>query len=153
MSALDHFTEYNIEMREIARKLGMTLRAEWGMSVKNATTDGLASTLKSNAAKRHGVVDRIGAKFPRHGIFVMKGAGRGQGGSVGSSWRDKTGKTKRTNPNSLGKMNSRNRRAADWLSPSMDRYNEIVADRANHHFATVAQKIVLSGIPETKIRK
>lgn len=131
----------------------MNLRAEWGMTVKNATSGGLSTTLKTNAGKKYGVVDRIGAKFPRHGIFVMKGAGRGQGGSVGSSWRDKTGAIKRTNPNSLGKMNSRNRKAADWLSPTMDRYNEIVADRASHHFAEVAQRIVLSGIPETKIRK
>ena len=153
MSVLNHFTAFNEEMSGIARKFGAELRADWGIKVSSASAKGLKTQLRSNAAKRHGVVDRIGAKFPRHGIYRTVGAGRGQGGSIGSSWKDKTGKIKHVAPSSMGKMNSGNRKAIDWLSPTLDKYNEIVADRAAEHFAIIGQQIVLNGIPETKTRR
>lgn len=140
-------------MSLIARQFGAELRSDWGIKVADASASGLKSQLKANAGKRYGVVDRIGAKFPRHGIYRTVGAGRGQGGSIGSSWRDKNGNLKRTRSLSLGKMNTGNRKAINWLSPTMDRFNEVVADRAAAHFATIGQQIALSGIPETKIRK
>lgn len=153
MGTLNHFTAYNQEMQQLARQFGAELRSEWGMKVANASTGGLKSQLKANAGRRYGVVDRVAAKFPRHGIFRMVGAGRGQAGSVGTTWRDKNGQTKRTNPNSFGKMDTGNRRAADWLSPTLDKFNEIVADRAAAHFATIGQQIALSSIPTTKTRR
>lgn len=153
MSTLNHFKAYNEEMSRIARQFGAELRSDWGIKVADASASGLKSQLKANAGKRYGVVDRIGAKFPRHGIYRTVGAGRGQGGSIGSSWRDKNGNIKRTNQNSLGKMNTVNRKSVDWLEPTLDKFNEIVADRAAAHFATIGQQIVLNGIPETKTRR
>lgn len=35
---------------------------------------------------KYGIVNRIGFNFPRHGIYIHKGAGRGQGGWIGSKW-------------------------------------------------------------------
>lgn len=153
MSVLNHFQAYNAEMQQIARQFGAELRADWAVKVTNPTAQGLMAKLKANAGKRNAVVDRIAAKFPRHGIYRTVGAGSGQGGAIGSSWRDKNGNVKRTRSLSLGKMNTGNRKAISWLSPTMDKFNEVVADRAAAHFATIGQQIALSGIPDTKIRK
>lgn len=35
---------------------------------------------------KYGLIDKLGFSFPRHGIYIHKGAGRGQGGYIGSSW-------------------------------------------------------------------
>lgn len=133
--------------------MGAELRNEWAMIVDHPTNDGVASKLKTNTRKNYGVVDRIGAKFPRHGIFVEKGARKGYGGVIGSSWYDKQGTRKKTNPNSFGKMNTGNSLAKPWLAPTLDKYTQIVADRAANHFANIAQQIVLSSIPTTKLKR
>lgn len=75
---------------------------------------------------KYGIVNRIGFSFPRHGIYIHKGAGRGQGGWIGSKWEKirmingvevGTGIIRHTNPASLGLQNSGNRRAYRWFDP------------------------------------
>jgi hypothetical protein len=60
---------------------------------------------------KYGLIDRLGFSFPRHGIYIHKGAGRGQGGFSGSKWsylkringiEINTNIVRHTNPASLG---------------------------------------------------
>ena len=76
---------------------------------------------------RDGLIDRLGFSFPRHGIYIHKGAGRGQGGTIGSSWtilkringvEVSTGIIRHTDPNSLnGTQGEGNRQAYEWFDP------------------------------------
>jgi hypothetical protein len=83
---------------------------------------------------------RIAFSFLRYGVWVEKGAGREHGGRVGSSWYDKHGKRKRTNPLSLGKMNTGNRTAEPWLNPPIDQalpeLEHIVVNEYAHQIVT-----------------
>lgn len=76
---------------------------------------------------KYGLIDRLGFSFPRHGIYIHKGAGRGQGGYIGSSWTKlkvingievSTGIIRHTNPNSInGTQGTGNRKAYKWFDP------------------------------------
>lgn len=35
---------------------------------------------------KYGIINQLGFSFPRHGIYIHKGAGRSQGGTIGSNW-------------------------------------------------------------------
>ena len=74
----------------------------------------------------YGIINRVGFSFPRHGIYIHKGAGRGQGGWIGSKWEKLkevngvtvgTGIMRHTDPASLGKQGTGNRRAFQWFDP------------------------------------
>ncbi|MDL2262458.1 hypothetical protein LJC11_03030 [Bacteroidales bacterium OttesenSCG-928-I21] len=73
-------------------------------------------------------VNRIGFGFLREGIYIHKGAGRGQGGYQGSQWTDKYGTLKSTNPASLGKMGKNNRRPLEWFNPVIEKELSALAD-------------------------
>lgn len=73
---------------------------------------------------KYGIVNRIGFSFPRHGIYIHKGAGRGQGGWMGSKWEQikkvngieiGTGIIRHTDPDSLGKQGTGNRKPFHWF--------------------------------------
>lgn len=75
---------------------------------------------------KYGIVNRVGFSFPRHGIYIHKGAGEGYGGYIGSKWEYLkkingvevgTGIIRHTNITSLGKQNTGNRRAFKWFDP------------------------------------
>ena len=74
----------------------------------------------------------IGFRFARHGIYLHHGAGRGEGGKIGSHWLDRLGVRKETNPASLGRAGRGRRTPKDWFNPVMDQYApqllDIVAD-------------------------
>lgn len=74
----------------------------------------------------YGIINRVGFSFPRHGIYIHKGAGRGQGGWIGSKWEKLkevngvtvgTGIMRHTDPASLGKQGTGSRRAFQWFDP------------------------------------
>ncbi|UVQ22754.1 hypothetical protein NXX60_26415 [Bacteroides thetaiotaomicron] len=74
----------------------------------------------------YGLINRLGFSFPRHGVYIHKGAGRGQGGFIGSKWsylkringiEINTSIIRHTNPASLGKQDEGNRRAYRWFDP------------------------------------
>jgi hypothetical protein len=70
-------------------------------------------------AKEHfddGAIDRIGFKMNRSLIWTHKGAGKGRGGTKGSSWTDAHGNRKTTDPDSLGKMATGGRTAKPWFT-------------------------------------
>lgn len=73
--------------------------------------------------------NRIGFSFEREGIYMHKGAGRGQGGfKGGSSWYNNKGERKQTLTSSLMKMGSNNRQAKEWFDPIVEREVPQLAD-------------------------
>lgn len=65
-------------------------------------------------------VNRIGFSFAREGIYIHKGAGKGQGGMHGSTWRDIYGVEKKTLSSSLMKQGSGNRKPVEWFDPIIE---------------------------------
>ena len=91
---------------------------------------------------KYGLIDKLGFSFPRHGIYIHKGAGRGQGGYIGSSWTKlkvingievSTGIVRHTSPDSInGEQGTGNRTAYPWFDPvirnRLSELMEIVTD-------------------------
>ena len=149
MELVLEYAPYNKEMADIARAMAADAKTAYSIAVAKPSAAGISKNVKTNARKTYGIVDRVGAKFERHGIFIEKGASRGHGGAQGSSWKDKHGVTKYTNSKSLNKMNTGNRKAKEWLGPVLDNYTKKIADRAAFHMANIAQKLALDAIPVT----
>jgi hypothetical protein len=75
----------------------------------------------SNRVKLNdGAISVLSIRFPRQLIWTMKGAGKGRAGSKGSSWLDKYGTTKKTNPESFGKMATGGRREKQFINQELD---------------------------------
>lgn len=89
--------------------------------------DGL-DNLKHSTKSHYGEVIGGGFRFDRYLVFVHKGAGKGHGGSKGSTWLDAHGQRRRTNPKSFGKMNTGARQAEEWLNPVLDEEVPKLAD-------------------------
>lgn len=92
-------------------------------------------TLEPRIYKSKGETERVGFSFAREGIYIHKGAGRGQGGfRGGSKWTDKYGKLKKTNPDSFYLMGTGNRHPIRWFDPiiekNLPKLADIVADYA-----------------------
>jgi hypothetical protein len=83
-------------------------------------------------ASGEGEIYRIGFSFVREGIYIHKGAGRGQGGVSGSKWYNLRGELKKTDPRSLMKMGSGNRKPKEWFNPVIEQklpeLSDIVSD-------------------------
>lgn len=83
------------------------------------------SKIKTRSRLKDGAIYNIGFNFPRTLIWPHKGAGKGRGGTKGSSWLDKYGNRKKTNPESLGKMGSGGRVAKPFFNQVLDGPNGI----------------------------
>lgn len=89
----------------------------------------LSESIEPNVYSRNGEAERIGFSFAREGVYIHKGAGRGQGGFRGGSrWTDKHGKLKETNPLSFFKMGTGNRKPIRWFDPVIDKNLPFLAD-------------------------
>lgn len=92
------------------------------------------SKIKDGFKYKDGVIERISFKFPRSLIWTHKGAGKGMGGSKGSSWTDAQGNRHSTNPRSLGKAGTGKRKPKEWFnkvveaSTGVDELATIVAE-------------------------
>ena len=75
--------------------------------------------LKVGFRRTGGMTNRIGYKFPRQLIYPHTGSGKGQGGLLGSRWQNKFGQTVKTNPRSLGKANTGNRKAKPFIDAAL----------------------------------
>lgn len=81
----------------------------------------LSESIEPNIYLKKGETDRIGFSFAREGVYIHKGAGRGQGGfRGGSKWTDKYGTLKKTNPDSFFLMGTGNRAPIRWFDPVID---------------------------------
>lgn len=96
---------------------------------------------------KYGIINQLGFSFPRHGIYIHKGAGRGQGGTIGSNWTKlkningiavSTGIVKHTNPNSLNaSQGTGNRNAFEWFDPVVRNRLPELADIVTRYFDTM----------------
>jgi hypothetical protein len=95
----------------------------------------LANSIKNKVRSRNGEPYAIAFNFARYGAWLEKGAGRGHGGTVGSSWYDRFKNKKTTNPLSFGKMGEGNRPAQPWFDPVIDQRFPYLADLVALHYA------------------
>jgi hypothetical protein len=95
--------------------------------VSGALANSLAHRIKQFPRAEMAV--RITFKFVRYGAWLEKGARKGYGGTQGSEWGNyKTGITKRTNPNSLGKMGTGKSPAVPFSQVSVDAQLPVLAE-------------------------
>jgi hypothetical protein len=78
------------------------------------------SSFKSRLVTEDGAIVKISKVFPRTLVWVHKGAGKGRGGNVGSTWIDKYGKKQKTSEISKGKMGTGGRTAKPFINDSLD---------------------------------
>lgn len=118
----DQLTAFNKAVQKWMNSVAAQLRA--GIASRSMR---IARELQPRAyTDKYGLINRVGFSFPRHGIYIHKGAGRGQGGTIGSSWTKlkringveiSTGIVRHTDPASLNKQNEGSRQAYKWFDP------------------------------------
>lgn len=119
----DRVTEFNNAINAWQNSVAAQLRAAIASRSMR-----IARELRPKAyTDKYGIINQLGFSFPRHGIYIHKGAGRGQGGTIGSNWTKlktingievSTGIVKHTNPNSLNaSQGTGNRKAYEWFDP------------------------------------
>ena len=138
----DRLTAYNKAVEKWQDSVARQLRA--GIAGRSMR---IARELEPRAyTDKYGIINRLGFSLPRHGIYIHKGAGEGQGGFIGSKWNYlkkingvaiDTGIVRHTNLKSLGRQNEGNRRAYEWFDPVIrNRINEL-ADIVTGYFDTM----------------
>lgn len=119
----DRLTEFNKAINKWQNSVAAQLRA--GIASRSMR---IARDLRPTSyTDKYGIINRLGFTFPRHGIYIHKGAGRGQGGTIGSKWMQlkringvdvSTGIIRHTNPASLNASQGEgNRQAYEWFDP------------------------------------
>lgn len=73
-------------------------------------------------------VRAIAFSFPRSVVYPHTGAGKGMGGKKGSQWFTAGGVRKRTNPASLGKAGTGNRKEKPFINDVLNRRVPVLAD-------------------------
>lgn len=129
---------YNAEVSKWTRKRRVDLRR--GVSQKVKRNVSLAESIRGRVYHhRRGVreAQSIGFSFLREGIYLHKGAGRGQGGLIGGSWIDPHGRKKTRDPRSAGKMGTGNRKEVDWFDAEIEKTMPQLADIVTDYSATL----------------
>lgn len=116
----DRLTAFNKAVEQWAQRVTTQLRA----TIASRSLR-IARELHPNLyTDRYGLVNRVGFSFPRHGIYIHKGAYKGHGGFIGSKWEQlkrvggqevSTGIVRHTNPDSLGKQGTGARQPFPWF--------------------------------------
>ena len=125
--------QFNSEVKEWMGYVIQDLKGNIALLVQKDVF--LSDSLEPRIYKSKGETERVGFSFAREGIYIHKGAGRGQGGfRGGSKWTDKYGKLKKTNPDSFYLMGTGNRHPIRWFDPiiekNLPKLADIVADYA-----------------------
>lgn len=138
----ERLLQFNQAIEEWQDKVILQLRAS--ISSRSST---IARELSPRAyTDKYGIIHRLGFSFPRHGIYIHKGAGRGHGGFLGSKWTYRkmvggvpvnTSIVRHTNPNSLGKQNEGDRMAFEWFDPVIRNHLDELADIVTKYFDTM----------------
>lgn len=102
----------------------VTAEAMTKMKAAVSSTGFKGGKTSASFRKKEGLINRIGFRFPRALVFREKGAGKGKGGNKGSQWTNDRGEKIKTNPKSLGKMNTGSRRAKPLIDPIIDDFCE-----------------------------
>lgn len=106
-------------------------------------TGALQSSVNKRVIRMNNGGIAISFGFRRYGVYVEKGAGKGKGGKKGSMWYDKSGDRRRTDPASLGKMNTGGRKAQKWFNPVLRREMEELADAVAEHIDLQVTKALI----------
>ncbi|MCS2653838.1 hypothetical protein NXV35_21625 [Bacteroides faecis] len=138
----DKLTAFNKEVERWQDSVTIQLKATIGSRSLR-----IARELEPKAyTDNYGLINRLGFSFPRHGVYIHKGAGRGQGGFTGSKWsylkringvEINTSIIRHTNPASLGKQDEGNRRAYRWFDPVIKNRLPELADICMRYFDTM----------------
>lgn len=138
----DRASAFNKEVEQWANDVSRMLRLK--IQGRSQT---VARDLHANLyTDRYGLVHRVGFSFPRHGIYIHKGAGRGQGGWIGSKWEKLkevngvtvgTGIMRHTDPASLGKQGTGNRQAYPWFDTTIRAHIHRLEEIALRYFDTM----------------
>ena len=125
--------QFNSEVKEWMGYVIQDLKGNIALLVQK--DEFLSDSLEPRIYKSKGETERVGFSFAREGIYIHRGAGRGQGGfRGGSKWTDKYGKLKKTNPDSFYLMGTGNRQPIRWFDPiiekNLPKLADIVADYA-----------------------
>jgi hypothetical protein len=98
------------DIKEKANEMNIQHRSD---SPSNGSS---VAAMKDKYKVKDDAVNVISFTVRRSLIYRHKGAGKGKGGTHGSSWVDKFGVRKSTNPKSFGKMNTGNRTEAPFIN-------------------------------------
>lgn len=89
------------------------------MSNVSARFPRLSESIQAKVRIHQGEATSIGFSIARHGVYLHFGAGRGEGGRVGSRWVNKRGWYVRTREKSLGKA-ATHRTDVHWFNSVID---------------------------------
>jgi hypothetical protein len=126
------YNQYNERVKQWGGALRKTFEANAAaMGIQhrsNSPSNGSSvKKLKDRYKQTDGAISRISYRVEKALVFTHKGAGRGQGGTVGSKWTDKYGKQKSTSPNSFGKMGTGTRKAKPFINEALEGANGVEA--------------------------
>lgn len=130
--------EYNKDVSDWAKDQQSGLRRSVSQLIRDDI--GLSESIKEKVyfnRKGGKEAQRVGFSFLREGIHIHKGAGRGQGGMIGSTWIDRHGQKKTRAPESAGKMGSGNRQKKEWFDSVVDKRLPQLADIVGNYSATL----------------
>lgn len=102
----------------------------------------LIRELKVRLAQQFGSVNRITFSFPRHLVWLEKGASKGYGGAKGSTWFTQ-GERRKTDPRSLGRMGTGARPARPTFNRIIDKRLPILLGIMQRHYADAGVKAIL----------
>lgn len=154
----DALNEFNSSVKRWAEKVENELKqaaqalfGHRGSDQISAAFPRLSDSIKTNIRfdKQYKLETRsVGFQLARHGVYLHEGAGRGYAGATGSKWTDQYGKTKTTNPNSLGKMGTGLRPAAYWFNDVINRNLDEIADITANYSLDIIVNVDSIFLPE-----
>lgn len=138
----DRLTAFNKEVEQWQDSVSKQLKA----SISPRSLRIARELVPKAYTDQYGLINRLGFSFPRHGVYIHKGAGRGQGGFMGSKWsyikqingiEINTSIIRHTRPESLGKQNEGNRTAYQWFDPIIKKCLPELSDICMRYFDTM----------------
>jgi hypothetical protein len=130
--------QFNQEVEDWSEKSKQALRGSIKSLVRRDVS--LSDSLKANLYydnKYSKEVNRVGFSFVREGVYIHRGAGRGQGGMIGGRWIDRHGTMKSRAANSAGLQGTGNRQPILWFDPVIERRLPQLADLVADYSATM----------------
>lgn len=130
--------QFNQDVEDWSEKSKQALRVSIKSMVKRDVS--LSDSLKANLyydSKYAKEVNRVGFSFVREGVYIHRGAGRGQGGVIGGRWIDRHGTMKSRAADSAGLQGTGNRTPIPWFDPVIEDRLPQLADIVADYSATM----------------
>ncbi|MDD4698046.1 MAG: hypothetical protein PHR52_10990 [Fermentimonas sp.] len=130
--------KFNQDVEEWSEKSKQELRRSIKSLVKRDVS--LSDSLKANIYydnKYAKEANRVGFSFVREGVYIHRGAGRGQGGVIGGRWIDRHGTMKSRSADSAGLQGTGNRKPILWFDPVIEGRLPQLADIVADYSATM----------------